>query len=241
MATRSFRIGFYGPIERLGRCRARCEGPGGVPATTDRDLVDDLLRYANARGSELDDLVDGAAAGAKAVDDEIRKLSPTHTNVLEELFRTTAPRIQEWLCHELGKLIGARRNALPPLDLASVLAPADLARPLKGPIRFSTAEALGSADQMAHRYAFPSLEEFAAWCLVVLRSLHSAGDSTLCRCHLRSCGRFFLLRRGPTGRPRSKFCSSEHMNEAHKETAAQRVAASRARRRLKSRSRRQHK
>jgi hypothetical protein len=59
----------------------------------------------------------------------------------------------------------------------------------------------------------------------------------LCQCRLASCGRFFLVKKPPTGRPQRFYCSSDHMLEAHALQSGKRAQLSRARKTGKRASR----
>jgi len=47
------------------------------------------------------------------------------------------------------------------------------------------------------------------------------------KCSLDGCEKFFLVYRPPTGRPQTRYCTREHMNEAHTRTATNRARKSR--------------
>lgn len=71
---------------------------------------------------------------------------------------------------------------------------------------------------------------FAFGLLLLLDPEYDFGRQ-LCRCRLEACRRFFFEIRGESGRPRRSYCCDEHMETIHAQTAARRVARSRARRR----------
>jgi hypothetical protein len=45
----------------------------------------------------------------------------------------------------------------------------------------------------------------------------------LCQCQLKSCGRFFLEVKPPTGRPQRRYCCPEHLKAAHAQNAPKRM------------------
>jgi hypothetical protein len=66
---------------------------------------------------------------------------------------------------------------------------------------------------------------------IVLLSNDAACRTNLGRCRLAECGRFFTIERGKTGRPRTDYCSQDHMLRAHASAAAERQRRSQANRR----------
>lgn len=60
-----------------------------------------------------------------------------------------------------------------------------------------------------------SPEEFRTLLALTLADDAQPFGRALCRCRLKSCGRFFLEQKPRTGRPQRLYCSREHMLAAH--------------------------
>lgn len=58
-------------------------------------------------------------------------------------------------------------------------------------------------------------EEFRTMLALTLSDDAQPFGRALCRCRLKSCGRFFLEQKPRTGRPQRLYCSREHMLAAH--------------------------
>lgn len=81
-----------------------------------------------------------------------------------------------------------------------------------------------------HRYEPESLEAILSYVFLLLLDSSRPYGHDLCRCRLATCGRFFLSPKPKTGRRRTRYCSSLHMNLVHEADSSRRVAESRRRR-----------
>lgn len=116
------------------------------------------------------------------------------------------------------------------------------------------AEALNEATNVIMRPAFAFSEDeelLTAWeiapkdlasmlgyIFLLFLDISRPYGANLCQCQLPDCGRLFLAQKPETGRPRRKYCSTEHMSAAHQANSYERVLASRkARKRAKKKTR----
>lgn len=74
-----------------------------------------------------------------------------------------------------------------------------------------------------------------AYALLLLADQTKGHGRNLRQCQLDQCQKFFFIQRPKTGRPRTKYCSDEHMHKAHQASASQRVRKSREIRRANQR------
>lgn len=84
--------------------------------------------------------------------------------------------------------------------------------------------------RVVHWYLPDDLMAVLSYVVLLLLDADKGYGADLCQCELSRCGVFFLAIRGETGRPRRKYCTQEHLEEAHEADAAQRVRDSRANR-----------
>ena len=82
-------------------------------------------------------------------------------------------------------------------------------------------------------FATPPEPLFAYLLLLFLDSEKPYGRD-LCQCRLARCGKFFLADRSQPNRPRTRFCSEEHYQEAHDDAAGERVRRSRENRKKRT-------
>jgi hypothetical protein len=226
MATRSIpvNLAFYATGERVSDLKRRIVTT--VPATTERDLLDDLLRLVNARGSELAGVIDGAVAAA-ARSDAVLAGFVTPATILADYTRETAPLLQQWAAGELAK-IASGRGAFERFDIAS---PGITdGSEVDGPIVIESIMGMPRSPTTERRFAFASLGTYVQWSVLLLREQQRAKQVELCRCRLDECGKFFFAI-DSGGRTRRTFCSEDHMQDHHRKSSAERVARSRANRR----------
>jgi hypothetical protein len=70
-------------------------------------------------------------------------------------------------------------------------------------------------------------ESFDIFVSILLLDEERGFGTDLCRCTLQGCEKFFLVYKPPIGRPQSRYCTREHMLEAHARTATKRARKSR--------------
>lgn len=84
-----------------------------------------------------------------------------------------------------------------------------------------------------HQIIPENLEAALSYTLLLLLDSSKDYGRNLSRCRLPKCRRFFFILRPKTGRARKKYCTTDHMNEAHKAKGPERVRKSRAKKRAK--------
>ena len=227
--TSSMRIAFYGSGETVRELKERVIRDG-LPAATDDDIVDDLIRFANARGIELAGLIESAVTAAARVDALLSSHSGKAQTTMADYTRSVSPIAQRWVIEELAKIV-LGTGSFQRLDIARP--GIDEASPLAGSVIIERDVKSGRRWTQERRFAFASIENYAQWAVLRLRDHQTVSD--LCRCQLEECQRFFLaVDSGKSGgRTRRTYCSDEHMLEKHRKTSAARVARSRARRKGK--------
>jgi hypothetical protein len=208
-ADRGIRVAFRAHGEDVADLEKRMLAD--LPAVSDQELFDDVLRFTNATGAEFAGLTANAVEAARRLDVALSAASGVAQSTNSDYTREVAPAIQAWLRKKLTKLI----DGVP--DRIEAIVPTLIFEGLDG----------------GRRYAFKSLEEYAHWVVAKLRS-GSLPMGELCRCKLEECQRFFLLIDSGT-RPRRSYCSQEHMEAHHKKTSSERVARSRRQRMEKQR------
>lgn len=87
-------------------------------------------------------------------------------------------------------------------------------------------------------YVIASVDAFDAFLEVLLLDQERPFARDLCCCRLETCGRFFLMKKPKTGRPKRNYCTRNHMLKAHELGSYQRVVKSRERRAKQSKRRR---
>lgn len=218
-------LAFYATGERASDLKRRLLAT--VSATTERALLDDLLRLVNARGTELAGIIDGAVAAASQTDAVLAAASGTAQTVMADYTRSMAPVLQQWAADELAKVVSGRGafqrydSARPGVTEGTVV---------DGPIVIESVVNTARAPTTERRFAFESLGSYVQWAAIWLRERQREQEIELCRCRLEECGRFFFAI-DSGGRTRRTFCSEDHMQEQHRKTSAERVARSRANRR----------
>ena len=221
LVTRPLRFALYTPDESVAALRHRV-AKAGVPAVTRDDLVEDLLRFANARGVAFRALIDDALEEwARKVDAALSAGSGVAQTGLFDYMRETAPIVQAWVRDELVSIFMGDRGPMLRLDAARPGVSA--ASPIDGPV---VMESLVRGRTLQH-FAFRSLEDFAQWAVTQVRDPAQPYAAALCRCRWEECGDFFTAIDSAT-RTRRLFCKDGHMKLHHKKDAALRVAASRA-------------
>jgi hypothetical protein len=187
----------------------------------DSDIVEDLLRFANASGAVFDQIVEQAMCEARKVDSVLSASSEPQT-ILADLVRETAPMIQSWARRELKKTLA--RESFERLDAMRGVSKKS---PIDGPI---TIERILPRNRVDRRVAFSGLEQFGQWAIALIRNPNRRFAKLLCQCRLTECGNYFTAITSGT-RPRRNYCTDEHMKLAHKRDAPRRVAKSRAKKR----------
>lgn len=82
---------------------------------------------------------------------------------------------------------------------------------------------------LEHRIIARNVLAALAYAMCLLLDNRRPHASTLWRCRLESCRRFFFeQRREGAGRPRREYCSEEHLEEAHRQQVLERVRRHRA-------------
>jgi len=198
-----------------------------VPAVTEKDLVSDLLEFANAKGARLESLIAAAIAASALGDKRLSELCGYTQTILADHTREVALIVQRWVAEELAKIVSGR-GTFSRLDAARPGVDADSA--IEGPIVVERIVRAARHPRAERRYSFASLEAFAQWALLRIRD--HAIAARLCRCHFEDCQRFFLAI-DSGGRVRRKYCSDDCLDEYHRRTSAARVAKSRANRKGK--------
>jgi hypothetical protein len=222
------RIAFYATRETVSALGARML-TDRVPAVSDRDLVGDLLEFANAKGPALDSTIAHAISAAASTDQLLTNASGNKHTAIADYTRETAPIVQRWAAAELAKIVTGK-GSFERLDSARPGVGAD--SPFNGPIVIERIVGGARRPRAERRYSFLSLEEFAQWTLLRIRDRAIA--TRLCRCHFEDCQHFFLAI-DSGGRVRRKYCSDKCLDEYYRKTSAERVAKSRARRKGKRR------
>lgn len=220
------RVAFYGAGETVMELRSRVL-LDGVCAATEDEIVDDLIRFANAKGIEFAGLIDSAVRAAARVDALLSAASGNVQSGLADHTRSISPIVQTWVIEELAKVV-AGTGSFQRLDLARP--GIDEASPVSGPVVIERVVRSGRRWVQERRFAFASIEDYAKWIVLHLRDHERAND--LCRCRLEECKRFFFAI-DSGGRKRIKYCSDECMTEQHRKTSTARVVRSRARRKGK--------
>jgi hypothetical protein len=183
---------------------------------SERQLVEEVIGFVNSGDFiHLMKLLGGFHMDLKPGD---AFLTPEFMSVFDE--------DREWLRNLLSKAISGRVDTAM-LDEISERASRMLQLP-----QFVINN---SKLQIAHHYLCEHVHAPMAYTVLLVLDESRPFASSLCQCQLHSCSRFFFAYKPPTGRPRTRYCSDEHMHEAHAAESSQRVAASRNnRKKLKS-------
>jgi len=86
-----------------------------------------------------------------------------------------------------------------------------------------------------YRLRFERVSAAVAYAVILLIDPRRSFWRQVCRCQLKSCNRFFMERRQETGRPQRRYCSREHMLEAHALRSTERAQRSRAKKKARTR------
>lgn len=193
-----------------------------LPGLSDRELVDELLRFANTGGGVARSLLESGARWA----------SDAHLEELrgERLFS------RDWLELEAEQL--EVREALAKIAARGVAAPllALWRRRAAGLVLLPTFEPDGT-----RRYRHAPFERFASGVqppLAYALLLCGAFRDQLCRCGWEQCGQFFMAAKpkGGKGAPIREYCpGTDHRERAHQADAPERMRRSRERARQRAR------
>lgn len=181
------------------------------PALSESELIEHALRYANT-GS-----LRSYTALTEATDSHVPDAPELVNHAEHQAFRAALKAIvsQEAIPAWLLALWERRANAL---------------------LLLPTIKMHGGKRHMTYRqivFEFFDTTPAAPLAHVLLLFLDSEKPygRDLCQCRLESCGKFFFADRTQANRPRTRFCSEPHYEEAHNAEAAERVRRSRERRR----------
>jgi predicted RNA-binding Zn ribbon-like protein len=222
------RICFYRPNEWVRRLEKRLLAQ---PPVTEYDLVEESLRFVNAKpGAQFEAFVSNALAAWSAVnvaiESEIGTRSkfeelPAFAPVSNEEFLESALMHQEWMRQVLMSTLDAkgRKNDAMPAYIRD--------RPMDGVVIFERMVGTPRRWRLERRMAFLSIRQFADWAVTLLQEKYA---DRLCQCQLSICSKFFMAIETGT-RTRRLYCSDAHMKEQHTNDAKARVARSREKKR----------
>lgn len=195
------------------------QNPG--PSLAERELLDFVLGFAN------EGLLDGPLLRAPGV----RVIAPLGAG--PEWKPTPADVAPSEFLEHLRIQLRQDLTAV----IVQTVSPHGLARLKKAASRmvatphFTIERRLQRSLRVNWQYTPTSLESLLGYTVLLLLDDQRGFGVDLKRCSLTECGLFFFSsdRTKETGKPRERFCSNDHMFEAHRRTSASRTRKYRAR------------
>lgn len=201
-------------MKRFEGLETRLQVAQTYPPMSERDLVDEAIKFANA-SPDVDDLW---------------RFLPLSLGVKMPFKSFRRVRKQKRLTPAYGQERDAFRLDLTQIARGDQLShPEEITEAARGMLLIPDANLEGRQLLVAYRYAPQDLSATLAYVLLLLADPNRGYGRELSQCRLNRCQKFFFSVRPETGRPRTRYCSDEHMKEAHQASASQRVRISRER------------
>jgi hypothetical protein len=197
---------------------------------SDEQIVEATIAYANGVSVTLLDCALGAMSSSAATqkllaDTEVFEHTKAEKRVLKAIEKGGIPVFNKLLEDARKELIRGHLGDI----VSGKLNPEDQAMFLENDEFFSAIsprlylKKTPKGNSVALYYAFADLFSVIKLGSFFLDDSERPFGDKLCQCQLKSCGKFFFKIQPKNGAPQRKYCSKEHMTEAHNLNAVKRM------------------